>query len=78
MQECHSFKHLCLKKNIYIHNSETQRIARIRSSTLLARSGFTMSAIFPLSDFLFNLGSLQGFELWLEHGAKKTRQFNLI
>ena len=35
-------------------------------------------SIFSAHDFLFNLDSLQGFELWLEHGAKKTRQFNLI
>ena len=77
MQECHSFKHLCFeKKKIYIYNSETDRVKR--SFTLFARSGFTTFAIFPLSDFLFNLGSLQGFELWLEHGVKKTRQFNLI
>jgi hypothetical protein len=73
-----SFIQTSLFKNIYIHNSETQTIKRIKNSTLLARSGFKMFAIFPLSDFLFNLGSLQGFELWLEHGAKKTRQFNLI
>ena len=77
MQERHSFKHLSLKEFLFII------LKRIRESKELNVSHFlpvvfTGFAIFPLSDFLFNLSSLQGFELWLEHGAKKTRQFNLI
>ena len=59
----------CLFKSTFIILKPI--IKGIRSFTLLACSGFTMLAIFPLSDFLFNLDSLQGFELWLEHGAKK-------